>query len=57
MYACKRCLRPKVLVLLGVVVLGLLFAVPLVGAAGLVFFLPLLGCALMYGAIVFGKRS
>lgn len=52
-YLCRKCINPKVLVILGVVIVALLIFVPIVGAVGLVVALPLVGCTVMCGAMAF----
>lgn len=55
--ACRRCLSPKVLVILGVIIAGLIIFVPMIGVVSLIAALPLLGCALMCGSMAFFMRG
>lgn len=52
-YLCRKCINPKVLIILGIVIVALLIFVPIVGAVGLVVALPLIGCTVMCGAMAF----
>lgn len=56
---CRRCLSPKVLIILGVIIVALLIFVPVIGAVGLVVALPLIGCTVMCGAMALfvGKEN
>lgn len=54
---CRRCLNPKVVVLIVVVIIALLIFVPMIGVAGLVVAAPLLGCTIMCGAMAFFMRG
>ncbi len=55
--SCKRCLSPKVLIVLGVVIVILLIFFPIIGAIGLVAALPLIGCTVMCGAMALFMRG
>lgn len=55
--SCRRCLNPWVVGLIIVVVIGLIFFVPLVGAVSLIAVLPLLGCTLMCGIMALFMRG
>lgn len=54
---CRRCLSPKVLIVLGVIIVALLIFVPIIGAVSLVAALPLIGCTVMCGAMAFFMRG
>lgn len=54
---CKRCVNPKVLVVIVVAIIGLLIVVPIIGVTSLVVALPLLGCTLMCGAMAFMMKG
>lgn len=54
---CRRCLSPKVSVVIVVVIIGFLIVVPIIGVTSLVVALPLLGCTLMCGAMAFVMKG
>lgn len=51
--SCRRCLSPKVLIVMGVIIVALLVFVPIIGIASLIAALPLIGCTVMCGAMAF----
>lgn len=56
--SCKRCLSPKVVVLIAGSIIALLIFVPIIGVASLVAVAPLLGCTIMCGVMaLFIKRD
>lgn len=55
--SCRRCLNPKVLIFLGVIIVALLIFFPIVGAIGLVAAVPLIGCTVMCGAMAFFMKD
>lgn len=57
LHSCRRCLNPKVLLILGVIIVSLLIFVPAIGIAGLIAAAPLLGCTVMCGAMAFFMRG
>lgn len=54
---CKRCLSPKVVVLIVISIIALLIIVPLIGVASLIAAAPLLGCTLMCGLMALTMRG
>lgn len=55
--SCKRCLNPKVTVILVIVIIGLFIIVPMIGVASFIVALPILGCTIMCGAMAFFMRE
>jgi len=55
--SCRRCLSPKVLIIIGIIIVALLIFVPLIGVASLLAALPLLGCTIMCGAMMFMSKD
>ena len=56
-HSCRRCLSPKVLIIIGIIIVALLIFVPLIGVASLIAALPLLGCTIMCGAMMFMHKD
>lgn len=57
LHSCRRCLSPKMLIVIGVVIIALFIFVPIIGVASLIAALPLLGCTIMCGAMVFMSKD
>lgn len=57
LYSCRKCINPKVLIVLGVIVVVFLIFVPIVGTVGFALALPLIGCTVMCGAMAFFMRG
>jgi len=55
--SCKRCLNPKIVVLLIIVIIGLTIIIPTIGVASFIVALPFLGCTIMCGAMAFFMRG
>lgn len=55
--SCKRCLNPKIIILLIAIIIGLIIFLPIVGIATFIAALPLLGCGLMCGGMAFMMRG
>ncbi len=55
--SCRRCLSPRVLIVIGVIILALLIFVPIIGVASLLVAAPLLGCTIMCGVMAFFMRG
>lgn len=55
--SCKRCLNPKVTVILIIVIIGLIIIIPTIGVASFIIALPLLGCTIMCGAMALFMRG
>ena len=57
LHSCRRCLSPKVLIIIGVIVTALLIFAPMIGVASLIAAAPLLGCTAMCGVMVLFMRG
>ncbi len=55
--SCRRCFSPKVLIILGIIIVALLIFVPLIGVASLIAALPIIGCTIMCGAMAFSMKG
>ncbi len=54
---CRRCLTPKVLIIVGIIIVALLIFVPIIGVASLIAVAPILGCTIMCGAMALSMRG